>query len=94
MSKHIVAVVICVLVLLGCTVAPIQTLPVTVQQPTVVQPPTGVVYVDPIYPIPAQGYIWEFHPYFGWGWHHPYQGWYRPYRGGYHSHRGLHRGRR
>jgi len=88
MTRHLIAVVVSVLALQGCAVAPLPV-PVTVQQL-----PPGVVYVEPIYPIPALGSVWEFHPYFGWGWRHPYQGWYRPYRGWYHPHRGWHRGRR
>lgn len=53
----------------GCVVAP-------------VGPPPGAVVVAPApaYPIPAPGYVWVRHPYYGWGWRHPYYGWHR---GGY-----------
>jgi hypothetical protein len=55
------------------------------QAPAVVVPqgvfvPPGVVYVAPVYPAPAIGYVWEYHPRFGWGWHHPERGWHRGWR--------------
>lgn len=68
-------------------VAPRQPMPVMVQQPAIVvqQPsgvvvPSGVVYVAPAYPAPAVGFIWEFHPRYGWGWRHPHHGWHRGWR--------------
>jgi hypothetical protein len=39
--------------------------------------PAGVVYVEPGYASPGPGYAWEYHPRYGWGWHHPQQGWHR-----------------
>jgi hypothetical protein len=52
----------------GCVVAPVG--------PTYAPPP-GEVYVAPTYESPGVGYVWEFHPRFGWGWHHPQYGWHR-----------------
>jgi hypothetical protein len=40
---------------------------------TVVRP----AYVKPFYPIPGPGYVWHYHPNYGWGWHHPVYGWHR-----------------
>lgn len=91
MSKSIMAGVVAVFVLPGCvqpvTVAPqpapmvMGPGPVYVQQPGVgmVTSP-GVVYVAPTYPAPAVGFLWEFHPRYGWGWRHPHRGWHRGWR--------------
>ena len=38
------------------------------------------VYVEPGYPSPGIGWNWQFHTYFGWGWHHPHHGWHRGWR--------------
>ena len=66
--------------------------PVATQQQIVIQPtqtvvmpqgvvvPPGVVYVAPTYPAPAVGFVWSYHPRFGWGWHHPNRGWHRGWR--------------
>jgi len=75
-----------VLGLQACVMAPPQ--PVMVQQPhgVMVAPPpgvvvpSGVVYVAPTYPAPSIGFIWEFHPSYGWGWRHPQHGWHRGWR--------------
>ena len=40
-------------------------------------PATRPAYVEPYYPSPGINWVWEFHPYFGWDWHHPQHGWYR-----------------
>jgi hypothetical protein len=37
--------------------------------------PSGVTYVAPTYAVPAPGYVWAYHPRYGWGWHHPAWGW-------------------
>ncbi|MDR6539752.1 hypothetical protein [Variovorax soli] len=42
--------------------------------------PAGVAYVAPVYAMPAPGYVWEYHPRFGWGWRHPVYGWHRGWR--------------
>ena len=42
--------------------------------------PAGVVYVAPTYTIPAPGYAWGYHDYYGWGWRHPRYGWHRGWR--------------
>ncbi|MBE9607434.1 hypothetical protein IAI18_21405 [Acetobacteraceae bacterium H6797] len=42
--------------------------------------PAGVVYVAPSYPMPAPGYEWRYHAYYGWGWWHPHYGWHRGWR--------------
>ncbi|AMO99157.1 hypothetical protein CAter282_1263 [Collimonas arenae] len=47
-----------------------------VVRPAYVAPP-GVVYVEPTYAIPGPGYVWAYHPHYGWGWHHPQYGWHR-----------------
>lgn len=39
--------------------------------------PAGVVYLPPAYQSPGVGWVWEFNPRFGWGWHHPHYGWHR-----------------
>lgn len=39
--------------------------------------PAGVAYVAPGYAIPGPGYVWAYHPRYGWGWHHPAWGWHR-----------------
>ena len=38
------------------------------------------VYVEPTYASPGIGWVWEYHPKYGWGWHHPVQGWHRGWR--------------
>jgi len=55
----------------GCIVAPVR--------PAYVAPP-GVVYVEPTYAQPAVGYVWAYHPHYGWGWHHPQYGWHRGWK--------------
>jgi hypothetical protein len=60
----------------GCIIAPA---PPPGPPPGVVVPP-GVVYVEPAYPMPAPGYVWAYHPGFGWGWRHPNYGWHRGWR--------------
>ncbi|VTU15460.1 MULTISPECIES: hypothetical protein [unclassified Variovorax] len=42
--------------------------------------PPGVAYVAPTYAIPGPGFVWAYHPRYGWGWHHPQQGWHRGWR--------------
>ena len=87
MNKAVILGAVSAISLQACVmapVAPMQPMPVMVQQPSIVvqQPsgvvvPPGVVYVPPSYPAPAVGFIWEFHPRFGWGWRHPQHGWHR-----------------
>ncbi|MBB3213542.1 hypothetical protein FHW67_002840 [Herbaspirillum sp. Sphag1AN] len=57
----------------GCVVTP------PTVRPAYVAPP-GVVYVAPSYPQPAVGYVWAYHPHYGWGWHHPQYGWHQGWR--------------
>jgi len=52
----------------------------SVPAPAVISPPAGVVYVAPAYPAPGVGWVWEFHPRFGWGWRHPGYDWHRGWR--------------
>ncbi|WP_163965984.1 hypothetical protein [Noviherbaspirillum galbum] len=59
------------LALSGCVFAP--------AQPAYATPP-GVVYVAPTYQAPAVGYVWAYHPHYGWGWRHPSYGWHRGWR--------------
>jgi hypothetical protein len=42
--------------------------------------PAGVVVVGPTYAVPGPGYAWNYHPHYGWGWHHPEYGWHRGWR--------------
>jgi hypothetical protein len=56
-----------------------QTSPVTVVPQGVIVPP-GAIYIAPTYPAPAVGFVWEYHPKFGWGWRHPAHGWHRGWR--------------
>ncbi|MDI9333053.1 MAG: hypothetical protein QM533_01625 [Cytophagales bacterium] len=73
--------------LAGCVVAPPQQVytpqPVAVPvyaytQP--VPPPPGTIYVQPAYAAPAIGFVWAFHPRFGWGYVHHQRGWARGWR--------------
>jgi hypothetical protein len=56
----------------GCIVAP--------ARPVMVAAPAQSVYAEPTYASPGVGWAWEFHPAFGWGWHHPQHGWHRGWR--------------
>ncbi len=56
--------------LTGCVVTPPSV------RPAYIAPP-GVVYVQPSYVAPGPGYQWNYHPTYGWGWHHPGYGWHR-----------------
>jgi hypothetical protein len=60
--------------LAGCVVEPARV------RPAAVVAPPGVVYVEPAYASPGVGYAWEYHPRYGWGWHHPQRGWHRGWR--------------
>jgi hypothetical protein len=73
--------------LTGCVVAPPQ--PVYAPQPVAVPnyvytqpvaPPPATVYVQPAYAPPAIGFVWAFHPHFGYGYYHPQRGWARGWR--------------
>lgn len=69
--------VLCAAALGGCVVQPAVVRPAyTVGD----GPPPGVVYVAPTYAMPAPGYVWLYHPSYGWGWHHPQHGWHRGWR--------------
>jgi len=57
--------------LAGCVVAP--------AGPAYVAP-AGVAYIAPTYAMPGPGYVWAYHPRYGWGWHHPVHGWHRGWR--------------
>ena len=61
----------------GCVVAPV---PVRPAYPVGYAPPPGVVYVQPTYAVPGPGYVWAYHPHYGWGWRHPDHGWHRGWR--------------
>ena len=39
--------------------------------------PAGVTYVAPTYATPGPGYVWAWHPRYGWGWNNPRWGWHR-----------------
>ncbi len=67
----------------GCVVAPLGVRPVVVRPAYVQQefaPPPGVIYVQPTYAVPQVGYVWGYHPYYGWGYRHPQYGWHRGWR--------------
>ena len=52
-----------------------------VAERAVIRPvPVGTTYTEPSYAIPGPGYVWQQHPQFGWGWHHPSYGWHRGWR--------------
>ncbi|MDD5577857.1 MAG: hypothetical protein PHY16_01090 [Methylobacter sp.] len=52
-----------------------------VAEPAVISPvPVGVTYIAPTYARPGPGYVWQHHPQYGWGWHHPNLGWHRGWR--------------
>jgi len=61
----------------GCVIAPVAPPP---GPPMGVVLPPSVVYVEPTYAIPGPGYVWAYHPGFGWGWRHPAYGWHRGWR--------------
>ena len=42
--------------------------------------PPDVAYLAPTYAVPGPGYLWAYHPHYGWGWRHPQQGWHRGWR--------------
>jgi hypothetical protein len=70
----------------GCVVAPPYGGPVYGE----VAPVYGeapVYSTAPTYISPGIGFIWQRHPRYGYGWHHPHRGWHR----GWH-HGGGHRG--
>ena len=58
----------------------VQQAPVIVAPPPTVSVPPTVVYVAPTYPSPGVGFVWEYHPRYGWGWHHLEHGWHRGWR--------------
>jgi len=92
MIKAVIVAALSVVTLQACVVAPpqpvmvhqqpvmVQSAPVVVQQPQGIFLPPGVVYVAPTYPMPAVGFVWEFHQRYGWGWRHPQHGWHRGWR--------------
>jgi hypothetical protein len=43
-------------------------------------PPAGVAYVGPTYAVPGPGWVWAYHPHYGWGYHNPRYGWHRGWR--------------
>lgn len=55
----------------GCIVAPARP---------VYEAPAGVAYVAPAYESPGVGWVWAYHPRYGWGYHHPQYGWHRGWR--------------
>lgn len=68
MSKNLMRLTLClgfVAGMSGCAVYPAPR-----------PPPYGVAYVAPIRVAPAPGYVWHYHPRYGWGWWHPRYGWH------------------
>lgn len=55
----------------GCVVTPVRPAVAVAAAP---------VYVEPTYASPGIGWVWEYHPRYGWGWHHPEYGWHRGWR--------------
>ena len=67
----------------GCVVAPLGVRPVVIRPAYVQQefaPPPGVIFVQPTYAVPAVGYVWGYHPHYGWDYRHPQHGWHRGWR--------------
>ena len=62
----------------ACVVAPAPR-PAPVVYTAPVAAPVGVV-VAPTYAIPGPGYVWAYHPHYGYGWYHPQRGWHRGWR--------------
>ena len=75
--SRILASIILAATLGGCVVAPSPYAPPAGLAYT---PPVGVAYVAPTYAIPGPGYLWRYHPHYGWGWWHPVYGWHRGWR--------------
>jgi hypothetical protein len=73
MKKYLVLTVASVVLAVtsGCVVTPPRV---------AIAAPAAAVYVAPTYASPGVGWVWEFHPQFGWGWHHPQYGWHRGWR--------------
>jgi hypothetical protein len=62
--------------LTACIVAPPR--PAVIAAPQQINAPAGVVYVEPMYPAPAPGYVWMFNPVaLTWGYFHRAYGWHR-----------------
>jgi len=82
MKKTVFTLGLLSLTLAACAQAPAPYAPPVAVQPApvVMAPPPGVVYVAPTYPAPAVGFVWAYHPRFGWGWRHPEHGWHRGWR--------------
>jgi len=70
MTTHLMPLAVLAMALSGCVVTPPSVRPVYAAPP-------GVVYVQPTYVSPGPGYMWSYHSYYGWGWHHPEHGWHR-----------------
>lgn len=70
-STALVSAALLAALLSGCVVAPVGP---------AYGPPPGVAYIAPTYAVPGPGYLWAYHPRYGWGWHHPQQGWHRGWR--------------
>jgi hypothetical protein len=62
-----------IVALSGCAIAPYDP-----YSPSRV--PYGVVYIAPTYPVPGVGWVWVYHPQYGWGYRHPHHGWHRGWR--------------
>ncbi len=91
-TKIVMSGLVASIALAGCVVAPPQ--PVYNPQPQPVYapapagyvytqpiaPPPNTVYVQPTYAAPAIGFVWAFHPQFGYGYYHPHHGWARGWR--------------
>lgn len=75
--KLVAAAIVSGAALAGCVVQPAVIRPV---YPAGYGPPPGAVYMAPTYAVPGPGYVWLYHPNYGWGWHHPDRGWHRGWR--------------
>lgn len=61
--------------LTACVVAPVGPGPYAYSAPA-----PATVYVAPTYVSPGVGWVWAYHPRYGWGYHHPSRGWHRGWR--------------
>ena len=77
-TASVAAVAVAAALSAGCIVVPAR--PAVAVYAPAAEAPAGVVYVAPSYPVPAAGYLWRYHPGYGWGWYHPQYGWHRGWR--------------
>ena len=61
----------------ACTIIPAyQPAVLSPPPPMYVEPLPPTYYVAPWYESPGPGWVWRYHPNYGWGYQHPQHGWY------------------